>query len=129
MLQTLPPTLLARLCLTPILHPTPTPLPVCPTADIAANAADEAVFAAYAAEEQQQQQQDAQLAPSLAKTSISSSISQMGLLGGQQTEWGELVHTYVAPPVVGNVYPSFGELALLYGECEGREAPQGGRQL
>jgi hypothetical protein len=39
------------------------------------------------------------------------------LLGGEQTEWGELVHTYVAPPVIGSVHPSFGELALLYGEC------------
>ena len=95
-------------------------------ADIAANAADEAVFAAYAAEDQQQQQPAAaagssaeQLGPTLAKTSISSSVSQQlgGLLGGLQTEWGELVHTYVAPPVVGGVYPSFGELALLYGEC------------
>jgi hypothetical protein len=27
------------------------------------------------------------------------------------------VHTYVAPPVIGSVHPSFGELALLYGEC------------
>jgi hypothetical protein len=82
-------------------------------ADIAANAADEAVFAAYAAEDQQPNPGDA-LSPSLAKSSISSSVS--GWVGGQRTEWGELVHTYVAPPVVGHVHPSFGELALLYGE-------------
>jgi hypothetical protein len=42
---------------------------------------------------------------------------QTGLLGGIQTEWGELVHTYVAPGMAaGTAHPSFGELALLYGE-------------
>lgn len=46
--------------------------------------------------------------------------AETGLLGGIQTEWGELVHTYVAPPMqgpdAGGPHPSFGELALLYGE-------------
>jgi CRP-like cAMP-binding protein len=44
----------------------------------------------------------------------------VGMLGGVQTEWGELVHTYVAPPLEGEEsggpHPSFGELALLYGK-------------
>ncbi|KAF8060315.1 protein phosphatase 2C [Scenedesmus sp. PABB004] len=46
--------------------------------------------------------------------------SELGLLGGQQTPWGELVHTYVAPPPTGpdagGPHPTFGELALLYGK-------------
>jgi hypothetical protein len=60
------------------------------------------------AEQQQQQQQQSPAA--------GSDQQQLGLLGGVETQWGELVHTYIAPPVTGRMFPSFGELALLYGE-------------
>jgi hypothetical protein len=62
-------------------------------------------------------------------TAAAAAAGDFGILGGVQTEWGELVHTYCAPsahgPDAGGAHPSFGELALLYGErcvvCDERQ--------
>lgn len=91
-------------------------------ADMAANAADESVLNAIGEEDSVTAGSGVSLPAAAAAAGPGSMSSQQetGFLGGVQTEWGELVHTYVAPPMNGPTaegpHASFGELALLYGK-------------
>lgn len=87
---------------------------------MAANAADEAILSATYGDEDSSTAAAAAGGVALTGGSSISSQQEVGFLGGVQTEYGELVHTYVAPPMTGpqsgGPHPSFGELALLYGK-------------